>query len=136
MPAKQLSEKEQRFVEAYTGEAAGNASEAARAAGYSERSAGELGYRLLKKVEIVEAIEARQRQRENAAIATAAERDEILTLAARAAEADWHVRIKAIAELNKVGGRHLTRLSGPDGKPLQAPIVNLIMHGQPTNGHG
>ena len=51
--------KERRFVEAYTsGDAAGNSAAAARYAGYSVRTAGQLGSRLLKKVEVRAAIEA------------------------------------------------------------------------------
>lgn len=56
---KKLTFKEQRFVDAYVGTAMGNASKAAIMAGYSERSAGELGRRLLKKVDIKAAISER-----------------------------------------------------------------------------
>jgi phage terminase small subunit len=45
-----FSLKEKRFINAYLGAAQGNASEAARIAGYKD--GGEFGYRLLKKVEI------------------------------------------------------------------------------------
>lgn len=50
-----LSERERRFVEAFKG----NATEAAIAAGYTEKSAATIGYRLLRKVEIRQAVDAR-----------------------------------------------------------------------------
>ncbi|MCA1668302.1 MAG: terminase small subunit [Thermomicrobia bacterium] len=55
-PTKDFTTKEKRFINAYLGPAAGNASEAARLAGYKD--GGEFGYRLLKKVEIRAHIDA------------------------------------------------------------------------------
>ena len=52
-----LSPKEEKFVNNYV--ASGNATQAARDAGYSERSARELGHRLLTKVDILERITER-----------------------------------------------------------------------------
>lgn len=54
-----LSERERRFVLAYTGEALGNASEAARIAGYAPKSAGKAGWALTKKPHIQEALQQR-----------------------------------------------------------------------------
>ena len=54
-----LSERERRFVDAYMGEAAGNATTAAMAAGYSQRNARPQGSRLLTKANIHAAIRAR-----------------------------------------------------------------------------
>lgn len=51
-----LAEKEAKFVQEFL--VRRNASDAARAAGYSERSAGELGHRLLKKVDVQQALAA------------------------------------------------------------------------------
>jgi phage terminase small subunit len=42
-----LTLKQRRFVEAYCGEAAGNATQAAKLAGYSSRTARSQGQRLL-----------------------------------------------------------------------------------------
>jgi phage terminase small subunit len=56
---KELSAKQQKFVDAYLGDARGNASEAARLAGYSAKTAGQQGSRLLKNVEIQAAISDR-----------------------------------------------------------------------------
>lgn len=55
-----LSSKRRAFVEHYL--QCWNASEAARRAGYSERSAGQIGHRMLKEDEILEAIEARKQE--------------------------------------------------------------------------
>jgi phage terminase small subunit len=55
--AKTLKRKRQAFVNHYV--QCWNASEAARRAGYSERSAGSIGHELLKKPEIQDAVSAR-----------------------------------------------------------------------------
>jgi phage terminase small subunit len=47
-----LSEKERRFVDAYMGDAAGNATRAAELAGYSVKSARRIGTRLSSKAHI------------------------------------------------------------------------------------
>lgn len=54
-----LTDKQRRFVEEYTGPANFNASEAARRAGYSEKTAGQIGWQLLQKTTIDEAIQDR-----------------------------------------------------------------------------
>ena len=58
MAKGKLTAKEAKFIEEYLIDL--NASAAARRAGYSERSAGEFGYRLLKKVEIQTALTKRR----------------------------------------------------------------------------
>lgn len=57
--ARRLNEKQRRFVEAYAGEAAGNATTAARLAGYSgnTKSLQAAGSRLLSNVMIIQALE-------------------------------------------------------------------------------
>jgi hypothetical protein len=54
-----VNTKQQRFVEAYLTTAAGNATKAAEAAGYSVKTAGQIGSRLLKHVQVRQAIDAR-----------------------------------------------------------------------------
>ncbi len=111
-PSSGLTERERRFVTAYLGRAAGNATKAARLAGYSPRTARQQGHKLLTKVDIRHALEQRVEQRERKAIADADERDELLTLCARERLAGWEQRIAAIKELNKVTGRHVVRVEG------------------------
>jgi len=55
--ATRLSERERRFVEHFM--AGGNATKAAAAAGYSKKTASQIGYRLLRKVQIQRAIAER-----------------------------------------------------------------------------
>ena len=59
--AVKLTEKQRRFVEAYMGEACGNATEAARVAGYQgdENTLSTTGYRLLRNAKIAAAVDER-----------------------------------------------------------------------------
>jgi hypothetical protein len=59
MKRRPLTERERRFVEAYMGAAAGNATKAAHLAGYAKNTAEKQASRLLGKVGIREAIDAR-----------------------------------------------------------------------------
>ena len=68
-----LNERERRFIEAFMGEAAGNATEAAKIAGYSHKTARQIGSRLLSKVDIQEAISNRQVVRERDSDVSAAQ---------------------------------------------------------------
>jgi phage terminase small subunit len=56
-PAGQVNERERRFVEHFM--ATGNATKAAAQAGYSQKTASQIGYRLLRKVQIQRAIAER-----------------------------------------------------------------------------
>lgn len=76
-----LSKKQSAFVEAYVTH--WNASQAARDAGYSDKTAGQIGHENLKKPEIAAAIEARV-----AEIMPRGERIERLAAIARASIAD------------------------------------------------
>jgi len=68
-----LTEKQRRFVDYYV--ETGNASEAARRAGYSEKTAGWIGQENLQKPTIKAAVDARLRELEGKRIAKA---DEVL----------------------------------------------------------
>lgn len=69
-----LTEKQQLFVLHFTSTpgAIGNASEAARRAGYSEKSAGEIGRQLLDKPHVMAAIEDANRRQISSTAATKA----------------------------------------------------------------
>ncbi len=71
---RELTEHQAAFVAAFTSEsgAIGNASEAARRAGYSERSAAELGRQLLEKPHVRAAIEEANRAQISGALAAKA----------------------------------------------------------------
>ena len=56
---KPLTERERRFVEAFMGPAAGNATDAAKRAGYAKGSAAVTASRLLRKANVQDAIKER-----------------------------------------------------------------------------
>ncbi len=58
-PRTGLNEHERKFVEGYMGRCAGNAKQAAIGAGYSAKTAEQQASRLLRKVKVQEAIQAR-----------------------------------------------------------------------------
>lgn len=104
-----LSPKERAFVLAFTGAARGNASKAAILAGYSRASAATIGSRLLRKVNVAQALE-KLRQKDEAKAERVrlshAERDKILEDIALDTTAPSKERRAAIVELNRVDGRH------------------------------
>jgi hypothetical protein len=55
----ELNERERKFVTAFMGKCAGNATAAAKAAGYSPKTAASIASRLLRKVNIQQGIAAR-----------------------------------------------------------------------------
>ena len=101
-----LTVKQQAFVEAY----AGNATAAAWAAGYSERSARSQGQRLLTNDDIQDAIKARETQRLAPTIATRRERQEFWTSVLRNEEEAMKNRLKAAELLGKSEGDFLERV--------------------------
>lgn len=78
---KNLTEKQRRFVEAYTGPAKGNATAAARMAGYSgdDRALAVRGAETVRNRKVVDAIAALTASLRQAAIMTAEERQTWLT---------------------------------------------------------
>ena len=72
-----LTEKQRRFVDYYV--ETGNASEAARRAGYSKKTAGWIGQENLQKPTIKAAVDARLKELEDKRIATADEVMQFLT---------------------------------------------------------
>lgn len=106
------------------GAAAGNASEAARLAGYSKRSAGELGARLLKKVEIKSAIAAQQAN--DPLIAT---RDEVQRKVSRTLRGDeGQLGLRASELLCRMNGWLVDRQehTGKDGGPIKVEERQVI----------
>lgn len=76
-----LTERQRRFVDAYI--ETGNASEAARRAGYSEKNANRIGTENLSKLVIQKAIEERMREIEAAKTATPEEAIKFLSAVIR-----------------------------------------------------
>ena len=100
-----MTPKQQRFIEAYDG----NATRAAIQAGYSEKTACSIGERLLRNVDIKEAILKRERNRTMDIIATREERQSFWTGIMRNAEEKTTDRLKASELLAKSEGDFLDR---------------------------
>lgn len=101
-----LNAKRQAFVDAY----AGNATAAALAAGYSPKTAYSQGQRLLKSVEVQDAIKAREAKRLAPTIATRQERQEFWTSVLRSEDEAMKDRLKAAELLGKSEGDFLERV--------------------------
>ena len=101
-----LNAKRQAFVDAWEG----NATAAALAAGYSPKTAYSQGQRLLKTVEVQEAIKAREAQWLAPTIATRRERQEFWTSVLRNEDEAMKNRLKAAELLGKSEGDFLERV--------------------------
>jgi len=122
--AGKLTAKQQRFVDAYDG----NATKAAIAAGYSEKTAYSAGQRLLKNVGIRTAIQERENRRIQPLIMTREERQTMWSEIARDKGERTQDRLKASELLGKSEADFVERqeISGPD----QGPV--LIMDAEMT----
>ena len=107
----ELTEKQRRFVEAYVGAACGNATEAARLAGYSgdDVSLAALASENLRKPIIAEAIKAASKPIRKAAIMDQVERQELLTQIAKSAEEETRDRLRSVELLGKMQGDFIER---------------------------
>lgn len=103
-----LTVKQQRFVDAYEG----NATEAARKAGYKGNAAtlGAVGNENLKKPAIADAIRAREAKRASSTIANRAERQAFWTAMMRDTGASESDRLRASELLGKSEGDFLQRV--------------------------
>lgn len=101
-----LTARQRAFVDAY----AGNATEAAIKAGYSEKTARSMGQQLLTKIDIASAIHEREEKRRNALIMSREERMMTLSEIARCKSEKAQDRTKAIDVLNKMSGEYLERV--------------------------
>jgi phage terminase small subunit len=111
-----LNAMQQRFIEAY----AGNATEAALAAGYSPKTAEVQGCRLLKNVNIAKAIRKREAKAIRSTVATRVERQEFWSSTMRDGEAEMRERLKASELLGRSEGDFLDKheITGNSGGPV------------------
>lgn len=111
-----LTAKQRRFVEAYTG----NATAAAIAAGYSEKTARFMGHENLTKPYILAEIKARDTIRSTPLIASRAERQQFWSSVMRDKEQQMRDRLKAAELLGKSEADFVERqeITGRDGAPL------------------
>jgi len=116
--------KQRAFVEAYCG----NATEAAITAGYSKKTAASIGERLLRNVEIKEALKEREKERLSSLIATREERQRFWTSMMRDEDRKEVDRLKASELLAKSEGDFLERreITGPNGAPIHPPEIKVI----------
>lgn len=122
--AGKLTAKQQRFVDAYDG----NATKAAIAAGYSEKIARQMGQVNMTKRVILAEIKARETKRRQPMIASREERQAFWTSLMRDPKAMAMARLKASELLGKSEADFVERqeISGPD----QGPV--LIMDAEMT----
>lgn len=115
-----LTARQQRFVDAYDG----NATRAAIAAGYSEKTARSMGQRLLTYDDIQEAIRAREKKRSKPVIATREERQAFWTNVMNDESQKMQDRLRAAELLGKSEADFIERreLTGRDGAPLIEPV--------------
>ena len=113
---KGLTAKQQRFVEAYTG----NATQAAIAAGYSEKTAPFIGAENLKKPKIIAELKSRETIRSTPLIASRAERQQFWSSVMRDKNQQMRDRLKAAELLGKSEADFIERqeITGRDGAPL------------------
>lgn len=121
-----LNHKQKLFVEAY----AGNATEAALAAGYKKKSARAQGQRLLTNADIVKAIREREAAQLKPFIASRDERQEFFTKIMRDEEERTVDRIKAGEALCKMNGDFLERREHTFPDP---PKVEVILNAPGTS---
>jgi hypothetical protein len=128
MQKQRLTLKEQRFIDAYVGSASGNGTKAVLQAGYTTNrgSAKTLATRLLTKAHIRVAVNERTYRATADSIASAEERDRMLTAIARNTTAEPSVRIRAIAELNRCTGRHSLRHFHSGELTLPSPSYSKV----------
>ena len=107
-----LTEKQKRFVDAYI--ETGNASEAARRAGYSSKIANRISSENMAKPVIQQAIEARLKEIESKRIANAAEVLEFLTSALRGEVTDENVVVEGTGDGCSEARIIETRISSKD----------------------
>lgn len=124
MKVRKLTPKQARFVAAYCG----NATEAAREAGYSTKTAAFIGAENLKKPQISKAIKERRDKRLASLIATREERQQFWTNLMRDEDRKEADRLKASELLAKSEGDFLERreLTGPNGSPLHPPQIKVV----------
>ena len=117
MPATmKLTPKQERFVQEYLIDL--NATQAAIRAGYSQRTARQIGDENLSKPDIRAAVVARLAALERGTIADATERRQILSAIIRNQALGAAVRIRAIDVLNRMDGLYVHRFDVRHTPPL------------------
>lgn len=107
-----LNARQKAFCEYYV--ACGNATEAAKKAGYSENYARDRIHVLMKNVGICRYIEELQKKAQSSRIMSAVERKEWLTKVLNDVEAKLNDKLKALDILNKMDGEYISKVEIED----------------------
>lgn len=129
-----MTDKQAMFIEEYL--TCLNATEAAKRAGYSERTAYSQGQRLLKNAEVQAVISAAMSERKNSLIASREQRQEFWTAVMNDSDSAMKDRLKASEllarsegdftarlEVTEHSGYDLTRLSEPELLQLRETLA-------------
>lgn len=103
-----LNARQKAFCEYYV--ASGNATEAAKKAGYSERYTNKNVNKLRQNTAIIEYIEELQKKAQSSRIMSAVERKEWLTKVLKDDNAKLNDRLKALDILNKMDGEYTEKV--------------------------
>lgn len=122
-----MNERQRRFAEIYV--ECGNAAEAARRAGYSERTARSIGQRLLTFVDVQSYVRELQEQLAAKRIADAREVREFLTGIMRDEDEKTNARLRASNTLLRAAGGYMppVAVSAEDGEPEEEHGDGLII---------
>jgi phage terminase small subunit len=113
-----MTPKQKAFADEYI--KCGNATKAARQAGYSEKTAEVIGHENLRKPKILAEIKARETIRSTPLIASRAERQQFWSSVMRDKNQQMRDRLKAAELLGKSEADFVERqeITGRDGAPL------------------
>lgn len=103
-----LNARQKKFAEYYA--QSGNTVQSAIMAGYSEKYANALAYKLLENIGVSEYIKEISEKLKDERIMTAKDRQVALSDIARSAEQDTSDRIRAIDTLNKMTGEYTVKV--------------------------
>lgn len=103
-----LNARQRKFAEYYA--QSGNTVQSAIMAGYSEKYANALAYKLLENIGVSEYIKEISEKLKDERIMTAKDRQVALSDIARSAEQDTSDRIRAIDTLNKMTGEYTVKV--------------------------
>lgn len=123
MAARKLNNRQKRFADELL--ICGNASEAARRAGYSEKYAHTNVSKLLQNTTLQEYIKERRKVIDAGKVADAKERRESLTKVLRdnARDGDWQAVIKAADILNKMDNLYTQRIEAKTSGVMDVRVV-------------
>lgn len=121
-------EKYKRFCLAFRANG-GNATEAAKAVGYAEKSASVAGSRLLKNDKVQQMLKELSNDSARKRIITIEKRQEVLSVIALDESAEHNARIRAIDVLNKMDGIYIAKVEVNVGGSLAVKLKERAKRG-------